>query len=998
LNFPELKIDFPLKRKQLNQFWPQVESKVRGLKSFLKKSIQILVWVSAFYTLAIPTVRAIPPYQVICYALQTTEAPTNTDTDNGQGTAINWTSDVPWSDLTQVADAFYEPETNDTFTNEGAKGSALISAAHAQGERCIVSLGGSGQDAAYPTLCSSAADIQAFAKAVTAMVASDGYDGVDIDWESPGSAPQADATDMMVTLYSYIKALPNCSVDGKPHTLSFTTAGYLACIYDMTTLGSNSDWCFFMGYDWFENPTYLVNGPLSGMPDTTGCENNASYTDDCEGTIGAMTNGAMWSYPISKMVLGCPLYTNDYAANVEIDTLSILQTGLGTAGAYNNSYAEQVYTATDNDTCYVDTAQSYCQKINWAIGAGLKGIGMWDMGQALPYTNSAVTAIWDTIGGNSSCLTVVGSTSTPTKTNTPESATNTFTPTTTRTNTATQTKTSTPTPTGTPTHSPTQTNTNTAMTTMTFTSTPTSTHTNSPTATSTHTYTVTSSPTATNTNTSTHTSTSTGTPTNTLTAVNTPTVTNTATNSPTNTDSSTATSTRTSTPTNTPTQTSTETNTATPSSTGTDSFTPTSTHTNSATNTVTNTATASNSATPANTGTPTNSPALSYTVTNTPTLTSTPALTPTASSTSSATHSDTPTATHSSTPTPTFTTTHTITDTASPTNTGTDTNTPLFTYTLTNTPVNSMTPTSTLTNTFSTTPTATHSTTSTPTDSFTPVPTATFTTVPTGTATNTFTPPPTSTPTPPVLTISLGAGSPGKSTVLPGTSNVPDLQFTLTNNSASAATLTGITVPVSGGLGVTQVTLETTGGTVLGTGTVSGGVATITLNQTLTVAGSGSVTYQLTLSFSGSAAGTYSVNVGAGNLSASSASGPASFTGTAAGAAVTVAQATATPSQTPSRTATPNPKGKPILYPNPVSGPGPVELSVPLTAASNVQVTVLTTAFRKVNQLEYKDIQPGTPVPVPLTDEWGHPLADGLYYVVVTAQGQQWVLKLLIIR
>ena len=66
----------------------------------------------------------------------------------------------------------------------------------------------------------------------------------------------------------------------------------------------------------------------------------------------------------------------------------------------------------------MDTAQSYCDKTNYAVSAGLKGIGMWDVGLALPYTDSAVAEIWNTIGGNNGCLNI-GPTATPTKTATP---------------------------------------------------------------------------------------------------------------------------------------------------------------------------------------------------------------------------------------------------------------------------------------------------------------------------------------------------------------------------------------------------------------------------------------------------------------------------------------------------------------------------------------------------------------------------------------------------
>jgi len=87
-----------------------------------------------------------------------------------------------------------------------------------------------------------------------------------------------------------------------------------------------------------------------------------------------------------------------------------------------------------------------------------------------------------------------------------------------------------------------------------------------------------------------------------------------------------------------------------------------------------------------------------------------------------------------------------------------------------------------------------------------------------------------------------------------------------------------------------------------------------------------------------------------------------------------------------------------VLYPNPVSGPGPVHLTLPITSVSNVEITIYTMSFRRVDQLDFKDVTPGEVLSLPLTDHWGIPLADGLYYVVVSAGNKHWILKLLVLR
>jgi hypothetical protein len=87
-----------------------------------------------------------------------------------------------------------------------------------------------------------------------------------------------------------------------------------------------------------------------------------------------------------------------------------------------------------------------------------------------------------------------------------------------------------------------------------------------------------------------------------------------------------------------------------------------------------------------------------------------------------------------------------------------------------------------------------------------------------------------------------------------------------------------------------------------------------------------------------------------------------------------------------------------VIYPNPVTGGAPVTLVVNLASTANVRVQIFTTAFRKVVDETIPDVPAGTSkLPVTLVDREGRPLANGLYYVVITANGKHWVLKLLIL-
>lgn len=100
-------------------------------------------------------------------------------------------------------------------------------------------------------------------------------------------------------------------------------------------------------------------------------------------------------------------------------------------------------------------------------------------------------------------------------------------------------------------------------------------------------------------------------------------------------------------------------------------------------------------------------------------------------------------------------------------------------------------------------------------------------------------------------------------------------------------------------------------------------------------------------------------------------------------------------------TATPTPPGefKPVIYPNPSSGPGQTLLHLELTQASDVKVRIFTTGFRKVGEVVYPNVGAGgTDILISPLDKTGKELGNGLYYLMVeTADGKR-TLKWLIFR
>jgi hypothetical protein len=86
------------------------------------------------------------------------------------------------------------------------------------------------------------------------------------------------------------------------------------------------------------------------------------------------------------------------------------------------------------------------------------------------------------------------------------------------------------------------------------------------------------------------------------------------------------------------------------------------------------------------------------------------------------------------------------------------------------------------------------------------------------------------------------------------------------------------------------------------------------------------------------------------------------------------------------------------IYPNPVTGPTVNILPPAYPGTSGIRVEMFTTAFRKVMDTTYPPVPSNTVVVVPLIGKGGKPLANGLYYVVVTTGNGKATGKLLVLR
>ena len=391
------------------------------------------------------------------------------------------------------------------------------------------------------------------------------------------------------------------------------------------------------------------------------------------------------------------------------------------------------------------------------------------------------------------------------------------------------------------------------------------------------------------------------------------------------------------------------------------SLTLTNTATNSTTKTVTSTQTAAFTNTLASTATSTGTSTLTSTVTYTPTRTAT--ATVTTSPTPIATSTPTNTTTNSST----FTATRTTTSTATNTATSTPTNTATLTVTNSTTTTATNTATSTITGTPTLTPTGTFLT-----STATSTPTETGTNTVTSTATNTVTHTATETTTP-TATYTL--------------SNTP----TQTVTSTPTATATNMRT-----LTVTPTSTNTLADTATPTFTLADTAtytATKTPSSTATHSTTSTPTDTVTPTFTQTFANTPTQTATATSTNTSM----NTTTHTATPTIIWTATGTPTITSTFSASA---PIGGLLIYPNPYFGSGPVSIQFVLNnSVGRVNLKLFTTAFRKVRETSIQNAPAGlVQAQFSMVDDYGTPLANGLYYLVVTAPQGHLVGKIINLR
>ena len=172
---------------------------------------------------------------------------------------------VPYTHLTHIAHAFVWPNADGSLhIPDSLLYPELNAAAHAQGVKMLITVGGWGQSRHFPTITADPVLRQRFIQNLLTFCQTHGYDGIDLDWEYPNTTDKAAYAELLAALRTAI------------HTadLPLTLSALLPAVphedgYNIAAFNRYLDWANLMSFDYHGgwSPYAGHNAPLFATPD-----------------------------------------------------------------------------------------------------------------------------------------------------------------------------------------------------------------------------------------------------------------------------------------------------------------------------------------------------------------------------------------------------------------------------------------------------------------------------------------------------------------------------------------------------------------------------------------------------------------------------------------------------------------------------------------------------------------------------------------------------------
>jgi chitinase len=294
-------------------------------------------------------------------------------------------SGIPYDKLTHICHAFLQENSDGSITPAvDLLDANLIAQAHAHGVKVLISVGGASWSAAFPALAASAANRANFANQMEAFCRTNGYDGVDIDWEFPDDNTKASNFDALI---QDLRNKFNSSPAPAPSWLITSAVSgdlYYAGFLHLGTLKNSMSFFNVMTYD-YHGPWTNHSGHNAGLYPSSmewAGHGSADQRDSINYFLGQ-------GVPAGQLNMGLPFYgyrfptANIYGGCSCGSTTSLAYSAIapmvGAGWTYHfDSSAQSPYLTSGSETISYDDANSIGIKADWALNtAGLAGVFMW---------------------------------------------------------------------------------------------------------------------------------------------------------------------------------------------------------------------------------------------------------------------------------------------------------------------------------------------------------------------------------------------------------------------------------------------------------------------------------------------------------------------------------------------------------------------------------------------------------------------------------------------
>ncbi len=248
-------------------------------------------------------------------------------------------------------------------------------------------------DSEWSDIVSSPARIDAFADNIVAMINTYGFDGVDIDWETPNPSEAESFTEMMRVIYTKVKA------NNPNHLVTAAIAGgmWQPPRYDLTNSAQYLDYINMMTYGMVSNNGYYQNA-LSKSTTYAKAEFLAGKTLSSCSIEESIEIYHSYGVPNSKIIVGVAFYgimqTRSYDASsqtwsswqfsgsVSYSHISDIYLNDSDYKYYYDRNAGVPYIISNDGTVFIsyDNPRSIAEKSEYIIDNGLAGMMYWENG------------------------------------------------------------------------------------------------------------------------------------------------------------------------------------------------------------------------------------------------------------------------------------------------------------------------------------------------------------------------------------------------------------------------------------------------------------------------------------------------------------------------------------------------------------------------------------------------------------------------------------------